>query len=96
MATYLMVRDSDGYCVNAIVLDDPATYVPQDGMTLYPHEGAGAAWIGYILTDEGWASPQPYPSWTLHGTEWQAPKPMPTEDGPWAWDEATLDWVEDE
>ena len=40
-------------------------------------------------------SPQPYPSWTLDANhDWQPPTPMPSEGGPWAWDEDTLSWVE--
>jgi hypothetical protein len=38
--------------------------------------------------------PQPYPSWSLDDNfDWQPPTPRP--DGEyWAWDEATLNWVE--
>lgn len=40
-------------------------------------------------------APQPYPSWTLDANyDWQPPVPMPTEGGPWVWDEDTLSWVE--
>ena len=40
-------------------------------------------------------APQPFPSWTLDGNhDWQPPTPMPTEGGPWVWDEDTLAWVE--
>lgn len=40
-------------------------------------------------------APQPYPSWTLDSHhDWQAPTPMPSEGGPWYWDEDTLTWVE--
>ena len=40
-------------------------------------------------------APQPYPSWTLDANhDWQPPTPMPTEGGPWTWDEDTLSWVE--
>ena len=39
--------------------------------------------------------PQPYPSWTLDSNyEWQPPVPMPTDGGPWLWDEGTQSWVE--
>lgn len=39
--------------------------------------------------------PQPFPSWTLDGDhDWQPPVPMPSEGGPWRWDEDTLSWVE--
>lgn len=40
-------------------------------------------------------APQPYPSWTLDANhDWQPPVPMPSEGGPWVWDEETLSWVE--
>jgi len=39
--------------------------------------------------------PQPYSSWSLDSNyDWQPPTPMPTEGGPWMWDEETLTWVE--
>ena len=39
-------------------------------------------------------TPQPYPSWTLDvDHDWQSPTPMPSEGGPWTWDEPTLTWV---
>ena len=43
-------------------------------------------------------APQPYPSWVLNTDTflWEAPTPpgpMPTEGGPYVWDEATLSWV---
>lgn len=40
-------------------------------------------------------APQPFLSWTLDANhDWQPPTPMPTEGGPWAWDEDSLSWVE--
>lgn len=40
-------------------------------------------------------APQPYPSWLLdEDYDWQAPVLMPSEDGPWMWDEDSLSWVE--
>ena len=41
-------------------------------------------------------APQPFPSWTLNPDTalWDAPVPMPSEGGPWRWDEDTLSWVE--
>lgn len=39
--------------------------------------------------------PQPYPSWTLDDNhDWQPPTPVPTEGGPWVWDEDTLSWIQ--
>lgn len=40
-------------------------------------------------------TPQPFPSWTLDANhDWQPPTPMPSEGGPWWWDEDTTSWVE--
>ena len=39
--------------------------------------------------------PKPYPSWTLNEQTcvWEAPTPMPQEEGPWVWNEDTTSWV---
>lgn len=56
------------------------------------------AGIGYTYDEQRdvFIAPQPYPSWVLNDTttEWEPPTPMPTEGGPWMWDEATLGWIE--
>jgi hypothetical protein len=56
------------------------------------------AGIGYTydpIADHFFA-PQPYPSWILDtDARWQAPTPMPTEEGKFfTWDEPTISWVE--
>ena len=49
----------------------------------------------YLADADVFIWPQPFPSWTLDANhDWQPPTPMPTEGGPWAWDEDTLSWVE--
>lgn len=72
-----------------------------NGGTPFRYNYAG---IGYTFSDgPEWAAqggafipPQPFPSWTLNPDTalWDAPVPMPSEGGPWVWDEATLSWVE--
>lgn len=54
------------------------------------------AGIGYTFDGIGFAAPQPYASWTLDTDTyvWNAPTPMPTDGKRYAWDEATLSWVE--
>lgn len=55
------------------------------------------AGIGYTYdaARDAFIEPQPFPSWTLDGNdEWQAPVPMPSEGGPWMWQEVTQTWVE--
>jgi hypothetical protein len=49
----------------------------------------------YDADADVFVAPQPYPSWTLDANyDWQPPTPMPSEGGPWVWDEDTLSWVE--
>jgi len=53
--------------------------------------------IGYVYDDvnDVFYEPQPYASWILNNTiwTWEAPTPMPTEGGPYKWDEPTVSWV---
>ena len=55
------------------------------------------AGIGFTYDTErdAFIAPQPYASWILDEAtcRWQAPVPMPSEGGPWTWDEETLSWV---
>lgn len=53
----------------------------------------GAAWVGGDYVDGYFYPPQPFASWTRHQGEWQPPTPMPSDGGPWQWNEATLSWV---
>ena len=55
------------------------------------------AGIGYTFDGIGFAAPQPFPSWSLNSDTylWDAPTPMPVEEGKrYTWDEATTSWVE--
>lgn len=51
------------------------------------------AGIGYTWDGIGFASPQPYPSWTLDTDTylWTSPIPAPT-DGMYSWNEETQSW----
>jgi len=55
------------------------------------------AGIGYTYdqTHDVFYAPQPFASWVLnHSTwTWESPTLMPTEGGPYKWDEATKSWV---
>ena len=50
----------------------------------------------YDTARDAFIAPKPYPSWVLDEATclWGAPVPMPSEGGPWRWDEATLSWLE--
>ena len=54
------------------------------------------AGIGYSWDGEGFAPPQPYPSWSLDlfSYLWQAPVAMPEDGMRYEWGEATTSWVE--
>ena len=55
------------------------------------------AGIGYTYDSarDAFIAPKPYASWVLDEAtcRWQAPTPMPSDGGPWTWDEETLSWV---
>ena len=55
------------------------------------------AGIGYTYDTvrDAFIAQQPYASWVLdeETCRWTAPVPMPSEGGPWAWDEDTESWV---
>lgn len=53
----------------------------------------GISW-SYDPADGEFVPPPPYPSWTYDGTDWQPPVPIPSEGGPWEWDEEAGNWVE--
>jgi hypothetical protein len=56
----------------------------------------GFAGIGYSYNEEldVFIAPQPYPSWTLDSkTQWQPPKPYPTDKKIYSWNEESLNWV---
>jgi hypothetical protein len=45
---------------------------------------------------DAFIAPQPFLSWILNTItcQWEAPVPHPTDDKPYYWDEATLNWIE--
>jgi hypothetical protein len=54
------------------------------------------AGLGFHFDGVGFYAPQPFPSWTLDRDSylWESPSPYPEDGGIYAWDEATLAWVE--
>ena len=56
------------------------------------------AGIGYTYdaARDAFIPPQPYPSWVLNEQlcQWESPTPIPTDGKMYAWDEATLNWIE--
>jgi len=49
----------------------------------------------YDTARDAFIAPKPFASWVLDEAtcRWTAPMPMPSEGGPWAWDEDTESWV---
>lgn len=57
----------------------------------YNYAGIG---FTYDSTADAFIAPQPFNSWTLDSNyQWQAPKPYPTDDKDYFWDEELGDWV---
>jgi hypothetical protein len=54
------------------------------------------AGIGYTWDGIGFATPQPYESWTLNGDTylWESPVPYPTDGKRYVWNEENLEWQE--
>ena len=75
---------------------NPTTGV-EDTSAATPALRGNYAGVGYTYdqANDVFYAPQPFPSWTLDKTvwAWAAPTPMPTEGGPFNWDEATKSWV---
>jgi len=55
------------------------------------------AGIGYTYDTarDAFIAPKPFASWVLDEAtcSWGAPMPMPSEGGPWTWDEDTESWI---
>jgi hypothetical protein len=55
------------------------------------------AGIGFTYDSQrdAFIPPRPFASWTLNEETclWDAPTPMPTEGGPFTWNEETLSWI---
>jgi len=56
------------------------------------------AGVGFAYDEQrdAFIPPKPFPSWTMSEDTclWSAPTPMPTEGGPFTWNEETLSWDE--
>lgn len=103
--TQVIVAEPDFIATGA--LGDPASWVQTSYNTRGGvHYGADGqpddqealnknyAGIGYTYDGTGFHAPQPYASWTLNQDSyiWEAPVAMPTEGGPYSWNEETKSW----
>jgi len=48
----------------------------------------------YNANEDIFILPKPYPSWIRLGSFWNSPKPMPTDNKMYFWDEENLVWQE--
>ena len=65
--------------------------------TFIDSAGKNYAGIGYlyIRSKQNFATPKPFPSWSLDDNcIWQPPVPMPTDEKYYIWDEENQKWVE--
>ena len=55
----------------------------------------GSIGFTYDATRDAFIPPKPFPSWVLNEDNclWYSPVPMPVDDRPYYWDEATTSWV---
>ena len=78
------------FCVNLF----GGTWVQTSYNKTFRKNYAGVGSI-YDPVADHFCSPQPYPSWILDAdAQWQPPTPYPTDEKPYTWDEATLNWIE--
>jgi len=68
--------------------------VHDSGGTPYRKNYAGIGYT-YDAVRDAFIALKPWASWVLDEAtcRWEAPVPMPSEGGPWAWDEDTESWV---
>ena len=52
--------------------------------------------FSYDSQKDAFIPPKPFDSWSLNETtcNWEPPTPMPTEGGPYKWDESNKTWIE--
>ena len=96
----VIVAEEDFIATGA--LGDPANFVQTSYNTRGGEHPEGRplrknyAGIGYAYDSQrdAFIPPQPYPSWTLNEDTclWNAPVAMPTEGGPFVWNEANQTW----
>ena len=104
IVTQVIVAEEDFIQTGA--LGDPTAWVQTSYNTHAGQHSQGGtplrknyAGIGYTYDTErnAFIPPQPYPSWTLNEDTclWDCPVTMPTEGGPYVWNESTQAWDAD-
>jgi hypothetical protein len=73
---------------------DPATGEPSADQSKALRKNYAGIGYSYDATRDAFIPPKPYASWTLNEDTclWDAPVAMPTEGGPYTWNESTQTW----
>ena len=105
IVTQVIVAEADFISTGALC--DPAAWVQTSyntrggvhyGADGQPDSGEALnknyAGIGFTWDGTGFAAPKPYPSWTMNSDTylWECPVAMPTEGGPYSWNESAQTW----
>ena len=87
---------SDGVVVNVILwADHTPDQLRADGYTQFEEvtEFVQRPGIGWTWSNkDGYRPPSPYTSWVWNDGTWQAPVPMPDDQGRYEWNEQTQTW----
>jgi hypothetical protein len=85
-------RLSDENTVEQVIVGDPT----------WASERLGGTWVGSpskigvgwtYTEEEGFRSPQPYPSWVWGENGWEAPVAQPDDENFYEWDEESQSWL---
>jgi hypothetical protein len=99
IVTQVIVAEAD--FINTGALGDPANWIQTSYNTIGGQHTQGGeplhknyAGIGYTWDGTGFHAPQPYASWTLNQDSylWEAPVAIPSDGGPYSWNEETQSW----
>lgn len=73
----------------------PDSNTPSEDQTKALRKNYAGVGYSYDAIKDAFIPPQPYPSWILdeNACVWNAPIPVPTENGPYFWDENTQNWI---
>lgn len=91
MEKYAIVKNN--LVVNVIEYEGQPSNPPpgfEEGTIAVQSNTAG---VGFIYSDGAFVAPKPFPSWVLDGNTWIPPVPYSQDPNKFAWDEATLSWV---
>lgn len=73
----------------------PNTTTPDPDQSKALRKNYAGVGYSYDRENDAFIPPKPFPSWTLDSFSflWNPPIPMPTESGPYRWDEDSQQWI---